>query len=144
MRQWSLGGKVLALGMVVSAMATLGGCGAAASPEISAVMKIAQGTMDTLTAAEIQALDTTFLPTLPLTEQEAGVIAEFLSLNKVATIADMEALIQKAETDPTSIQLPAGLLDLFASIDLSSLLTTSAQSTASTGQTCPFTGQSGT
>lgn len=94
------------------------GCNSIVPPDVSALAKIATGRMNTLTGEEIQALTTIPIvaasaPGLQLTDEQAAAIAQFLADNHIATIADLDALILKAQTDPTSIVLPDGFFELF-------------------------------
>ena len=59
-----------------------------------------------------------YAPGLQLTDAQADGIAEFLADNNIATIADLQALLLKAQTDPTSVVLPDGFLELFADFQL--------------------------
>lgn len=88
------------------------GCGAA-SAEVSALTKIATGHMDTLTGPEVQAVAARFVPGVELSDEQADAIAQFLADNHVATMADMQTLIEKALQDPSSVQLPENFLELF-------------------------------
>jgi hypothetical protein len=99
------------------------GCSSVVPPDVSAMTKIATGQMNALTGAEIQALTTSpiiaaYVPDLQLTDPQAAAIAQFLADNNVATIADLQALIARAITDPTSIVLPDGFLALFQDFKL--------------------------
>jgi hypothetical protein len=84
--------------------------------------KVAAGRMNTLTGAEIEAVATTYLPDLPMTTEQADAIAQFLADNNIATITDMQTLLQKAVADPTSIKLPDNFLALFENLVLSMTL----------------------
>lgn len=109
---------VLTCAVAVPFLAMVGCGGSLVPPEVSAMAKVASGQMNTLTGAEIEAVATTYLPDLPLTAEQADAIAQFLADNNVATITDLEALLQKAITDPTSIKLPDGFLALFENMVL--------------------------
>jgi hypothetical protein len=96
---------------------TLAGCGAV-SAEVSAMTKIATGHMDTLTGQEVQAVAAYFVTGVELNDQQADAIAQFLADNDVATMADLQALIEKARQDPDSVQLPDDFLELFQNFQL--------------------------
>ncbi len=96
---------------------TLVGCGAA-SAEVSAITKIASGHMDTLTGEEVQAVAASFVTGVELNAEQADAIAQFLADNHIATIADLQAFIDKAVQDPGSVQLPENFLELFQNFQL--------------------------
>jgi hypothetical protein len=95
------------------------GCGSLVPPDASGMLKIVTGQMNNLSGEEIQALTTSpivaaYAPDLQLTDVQADAIAEFLADNNIATIADLQALLLRVQTDPTSIVLPDGFFELFA------------------------------
>ncbi len=92
------------------------GCGSVVPPEVSGGMKVLANKMNTLTGTEIQAM--AGAANIPLTIDQANVIAEFLADNDIASMADVEALIVKFQQDPTSVKLPGGFFDLFKNFQL--------------------------
>ena len=99
------------------------GCRSIVPPDVSAMMKIGTGKMNTLTGEEVQALTTNaivaaYAPELQLTDEQAAAIAQFLADNHIATLADLQALFLKAQTDPTSVVFPDGFFELFKDFQL--------------------------
>jgi hypothetical protein len=99
------------------------GCGSLVPPDASGMLKIATGQMNNLSGEEIQAMTASpivaaYAPDLQLTDVQADAIAEFLSDNSIATIADLQALLLKVQTDPTSVVLPDGFFELSADFQL--------------------------
>jgi len=105
-------GRMVTLSALSVSLVALAGC-FAASPLYSAMFKIATGQMDSLSGAEVKAVQEAFVPDLDLTDEQAEAIAEFLQLNDIQTLEDLQQVIQQAMEDPSSIELPEGFLDLF-------------------------------
>ncbi len=112
--------KVLLL--CVASLPILGaaGCTSLLPPELRAGAKILGGSMDTLTGVEIQAAALSFGGVV-LTDAQADAIAKFLKDNNLATLDDIQALMDQWEQDPSSIQLPDGFEQLFEDFDTSTI-----------------------
>lgn len=111
--------KVVLVCAVALPMLAVVGCGTSlVPPEVSALAKIGTGQMNTLSGTEIKAVADTFVPGSLLTDPQADAIAQFLSENDIATIADAQALVAKFVADPTSVKLPDGFLELFKDFQL--------------------------
>lgn len=121
MRRTHTTAKMVVLLCLVPALVAVTGCGFI-SPEVSAITKVAMGQMDKLSGGEIQAVAATFAPDVELNEEQADAVAEFLAGNEIKTIADLQALIDQAMQDPTSVELPEGFLDLFEGMDFSGIV----------------------
>jgi hypothetical protein len=99
------------------------GCASIVPPDVSGLMKIATGRMNNLTGEEVLALASSsvvaaYAPNIQLTDAQADAIAEFLADNNIATLADLQALLQQAHEDPGSVVLPDGFFELFADFEL--------------------------
>lgn len=84
----------------------------------TAARKIQRGQISTLTADELQALQDAIVANDPsvstgISDEQAEAIRVFLVDNNINTITDFEAIVQQAETDPGSVELPEGAEDLF-------------------------------
>lgn len=80
---------------------------------ITAGAKIAGENISALTADEVQVLaDTVASRTgsgLELTDEQAADAVSFIQTYDINTIADIEALVQQAEEDPDSIEIPESI-----------------------------------
>lgn len=85
------------------------------------LVKVVTGQIDTMTGEDILAVSEKFAPNVQLTSEQADAIAQFLVANQVKTMQDLQALINRAKADPTSVQLPAGFQALFEGFDTSTL-----------------------
>lgn len=107
----------------IASLVALSGCMTAGEGNvITAGVKIASGQMTTLTPHEIQVLATTaqdLVPEAPqnisLTDAQASAVVDFLVLNEVNTLDELAMLIEQAEDDPDSIEIPEGAIQLFDS-----------------------------
>jgi hypothetical protein len=88
-------GKAAVLCSISVVVAMIVGCGAA-SPEVSAMTKIATGQVNKLTGAEIQALATKFVPGSSLTSDQADAMANFLAGTQMKTLTDLVPVIKVA------------------------------------------------
>lgn len=88
-------GKVAVLCGMSLALAMIVGCGAA-SPEVSAMTKIATGQVNKLTGTEIQALANKFVPGSSLTSEQADAMASFLADSQMKTLTDLVPVIKVA------------------------------------------------
>jgi len=85
---------------------------------VSAGLKVAQGRMTELTPDEVQLLTDAAFQTQPgfedfeLSDEEAEAAVDFLVLNDLDNVGDIEALVDQAETDPTSVQIPDTIVTL--------------------------------
>ena len=86
---------------------------------ISAGAKVAGGSLATLTPDEIQILADEASNLSPdiqipeLTDDQAEVVSEFLQVNNVNTLNDIEQLVENFENDPDSIVIPDEVTELF-------------------------------
>lgn len=96
------------------------GCAPQVNDLISGGMKLANGQVGALTAAELKAVSDTVLGVAgaelgqnfdPLTLEQAQALVVFLQVNGIETFDDIEAFVAQAEQDPSVIQ---GLDDLAA------------------------------
>lgn len=85
------------------------------------LLKIISGQLDSLTTEDILSISGKFAPQAHLTQQQAAAIVQFLIDNQVKTIDDLQALIDQAQADPDSVQLPDGFEDLFNGFDAATL-----------------------
>lgn len=112
----------------------LSGCGSVASSGprtlnqgggslLSAGVKIAQGDMTDLTADEVQILADNFLPdgSPELTDEQAAGIVEFLALNSLDSLDDIQSLMNGG-TDLSSIDWPDGFLELWSNLSFDNFL----------------------
>ena len=106
------------LGCALSLVAT--GCLTAASPEneVTWAVKAAAGTLTEATATEWQAVAEVIDEVVPgvdvtLTDAQAEAIVEFVQDNEIDDLEDVEALVEQAQTDPESIEVPDAFLELF-------------------------------
>lgn len=119
------------LGLAVLLSAT--GCLSVVQPEneVTWAVKAAMGNLTATTVTEWQAVAETIDEAVPevevlLTDAQAQAILDFIRLNEIDTLADIQAIIEQALSDPASIQLPDGFLELFSSFsesDFDQLLT---------------------
>ncbi|RMF80653.1 MAG: hypothetical protein D6744_08000 [Planctomycetota bacterium] len=85
---------------------------------ITAGAKVAGGNISSLTPDEVQVLadkvasNTTDLDIPELTDEQAAAAVDFLVANDVNTIEDVQNLIEQAEQDPTSIEIPDSIQEL--------------------------------
>ncbi len=113
--------------LVTSALlASVSGCmsgGSSGGNIFTATAKIAGGSMTTLTGTEVQILASTAeefaasqgeVVDLALSDEQADVIVEFLVVNQIDTVQDLQAVIEQAQEDPDSIVIPDGALELFS------------------------------
>jgi len=108
------------MAIVACAAVTATGCGI--SDLANAAAKLANGQIGTLTGNEIRVLSEAVAATLnsqdpslgltPLTQPQADALAAFFQANNIQTQADLNNLINHADTNP-----PAGLADLAAAFD---------------------------
>lgn len=115
---------LLALGILAA-----GGCGGGSGESLlTAGAKIAAGQISTLTAGEIlllrQFLAAQGYVTPTLTEEQAAALAQFLQANGINTVEDVNRVIQQAATDPGSITLPPGFVELFLGTEFTQLTAT--------------------
>lgn len=87
------------------------GCASVAPPEVSGGTKVLMGRMTSLTSTEVQAMAS--VANITLTDAQAQAIVQFLVDNNINSLNDAEALITKWQTDPLSVKLPDGFLQLF-------------------------------
>ncbi len=98
---------------------------------LTATGKVIGGQMSTLTPNEIRILNEAAIAFLgsedpnfeavPLTEAQAEAIANFLALNNINTVEDIEAIAQLAETNPDQILGLEELAAAFAGTDVDGL-----------------------
>ncbi len=109
---------------------SVGGCFGAGGCQGDALatggMKVMENQMTTLTSAEVLAIDdyvrTNVNPAVPaLTEAQASALVAFFQLNQINSIEDAQSKVLAWQTDPSSILLPPGFLDLFGDLALESL-----------------------
>ena len=86
--------------------------------ELTWALKAANGQLSQTTANEWVAVANTISQAVPgvdvsLTEEEAQAIVDFLVANDVDTIDDLVALIEQAQADPGSIEIPDSVMTLF-------------------------------
>ena len=110
--------KAITAGIVAGLLLTLGGC--FAPPELTGAMKVANNQLSQLTSTEILALlnaAKTLSPDLDLTitEEQAQGISQFLAANNINAVDQLEGVAEQFLEDPTSIEIPSGLLELFVS-----------------------------
>lgn len=85
---------------------------------ITAGAKVAGGNISSLTPDEVQVLadkvasNTTDLDIPELTDEQAAAAVDFLVANNVNTIEDVQNLVEQAEQDPTSIEIPDSIQEL--------------------------------
>jgi hypothetical protein len=106
------------LGCAVSLVAT--GCLTAAPPEneLTWAVKAAAGNLTQTTVAEWQAVAEVIDEVIPgvdvtLTEAQAEAIVEFVQENEIDDLGDVEEMVEQAQTDPESIDVPDAFLELF-------------------------------
>ncbi len=71
------------------------GCGSLLPPEASGGLKVLQNKMNKLTGEEIQAMAT--LGNVPLTDEQADVLAKFLADNNLTSLTEVQALIARTK-----------------------------------------------
>ncbi len=106
---------VLAYGLI--GLAGCGGMGGGCSNPLDVLLKVTSGRISDLTAAEILLINDFLIQsgytTTRITEDQAAKLVEFLKLNNINTFDDVNRVATQAQTDPESIQLPPGFLELF-------------------------------
>ncbi len=107
-------------------LTTLTGCPSSSGSGgniFTAAAKIAGGSMTSLTGTEVQILADTAeefaasqgeVIDLTLTDEQADVIVEFLVINEINTVQDLQAAIEQAQANPDSIEIPEGAIELFS------------------------------
>ena len=122
------------LGLVCCAgLASLSGC-LFQDPLISGGLKVAGGTMTTMTVAEVQAVSSRILDEMgaqidPLTTNQAQAVVYFLNDNNLNSISDVQTLIANPEDIVVSQRVLAlvteeemlGIMENFGDLDLSAL-----------------------
>ncbi|MBX3396076.1 MAG: hypothetical protein KF841_11985 [Phycisphaerae bacterium] len=115
--------KIAACAICVSVVG-MSGCGG--DNILSAVSKVLGGQMSQLTAGEILVLNRaaasvvsqfTGLPPVTLTTPQAVAVSNFLQVNELDTIQDLETLARTAQSDPDSVQGWDDLSGAFAGSD---------------------------
>lgn len=106
--------RKLLLCTVLSGLCLFGSVGCGSLALTSALAKLASGAVGDLTADEIAALSQLASDAInaedptaglePFTPAQSQAIVDFLDVNGVNTLEELEALIAAAETDPTAVQ----------------------------------------
>jgi hypothetical protein len=114
--------------VVTCACALLSVAGCPTSPErtsnqgggslLSAGAKIANGQLASLTPDEVQILADMLSAQDPnielvVSDEDAQAAVEFLQLNEINTIEDLERVASDADQDPNSVIIPDGVLAIF-------------------------------
>jgi hypothetical protein len=106
------------LGCAVSLVAS--GCLTAAPPEneVTWAVKAAAGHLTEATVTEWQAVAEVIDEVIPgvdvtLTEAQAEAIVEFVQANEINDLGDVEEMVDQAQTDPESIEVPDAFMELF-------------------------------
>ena len=86
--------------------------------EVTWAIKAASGRLTDATATEWQAVAEQIDEIIPevnvsLTDAQAEAIVEFVQDNEIDDLEDVETLVEQAQTDPESIEVPDGFMDLF-------------------------------
>jgi hypothetical protein len=100
--------------------------------EVTWAVKAATSQLTEATAAEWQAVATKVDELVPevdvsLSEEQAEGIVVFVQENEINGVQDIEELLEQAQTDPSSIVIPDGFLELFSGfgeVDLDRLVGT--------------------
>lgn len=87
---------------------------------ISAGIKVTQQQLSTLTADEVQILAdyaATQNPGIPsLTDDQADMIVQFMDANDIDTFNDVSQILAQFQSNPASVVLPDGFLQIFVSL----------------------------
>ncbi|MBU0617908.1 MAG: hypothetical protein KKI02_09345 [Planctomycetes bacterium] len=99
----------------------VGGCLMAAPPEVTWAVKAGTNNLTQATATEWQAVAAKIDELVPevdltLSDAQAQAIVEFVQLNEIDGVQDIQDTVEQAQNDPGSIVVPDGFLELFSGL----------------------------